>query len=322
MEIKIVDDHRGKGMLPNGTYAKSKGGTEMMADRIQSVVEEMGIADDVNIIHSRVRDIASDKKNFYVIHDTWLDPECEHLKIKENRERFEKIIFVSNHQMHTFNLGLGVPYSESIVMKNAINPISLPPCGKPTDKINLIYHTTPHRGLELLVPAFEHLAEKYKNIHLDVYSSFKIYGWDHRDQKYEGLFDRIKNHPQMTYHGYQPNDVVRDALKRAHIFAYPNIWPETSCIAALEAMSAKCEVVCPNFEALPETTAGFAIEYPMTEDPNDHVSVFVAHLEHSIKNIDSEHTKSKLEVAKFVIDSQYSWENRKDEWKAFLSHFV
>ena len=87
-------------------------------------------------------------------------------------------------------------------------------------------------------------------------------------------------------------------------------------------MSAKCEVVCPNFEALPETTAGFAIEYPMTEDPNDHVSVFVAHLEHSIKNIDSEHTKSKLEVAKYVIDSQYSWENRKDEWKAFLSHFV
>lgn len=302
-------------MTSDGTYADSKGGTEMMAEKIQSALIESGLQDKINIIHSRVRDVDPDKKNLYLVHDTWNDPESEHLKDPELRKRFEKIIFVSNQQLQTFRYGLGVPYSESLVMKNAIEPIELPPCGKPTDKINIIYHTTPHRGLELLVPAFEHLAQKYKNIHLDVYSSFQIYGWDQRDIPYQPVFNRIRNHPQMTYHGFQPNEVVREALKRAHIFAYPNIWAETSCIAAIEAMSAGCDVVCPNFEALAETTSGFATEYQFNEDMQEHLNVFATHLEHSIVNINSEFTKSRLVAAKSVIDAQYDWEAvRKNQW--------
>ena len=104
------------------------------------------------------------------------------------------------------------------------------------DTFNLIYHTTPHRGLEVLVPVIDFLANKGKKIHLDVYSSFKMYGWENRDEPYQKVFDKIKAHDNMTYHGYQPNDVIRKALKKAHMFSYPNIWPETSCIAMIEAM--------------------------------------------------------------------------------------
>ena len=319
MSIRIVDD---VGITSKGTYVKAKGGTEMMADRIESALKEIGLDDKIEVIHSRVREVDPDKKTIYVLHDTWRDPESQHLKREEEKSRFDKIVFVSNQQFQTFNYGLGVKYSESIIMKNAIDPIELPPCGKPKDKVNLIYHTTPHRGLELLVPAFEYLAEKYDNIHLDVYSSFKIYGWDHRDKPFEPLFDRIKQHPQMTYHGYQPNDVVREALKRAHIFAYPNIWPETSCIAALEAMSAGCEVVCPNHEALPETTAGFALDYQYNENKEHHLNDFVYVLEHSINNIDSEYTQAKLRTAKTIIDTQYNWEHRKLEWQHFFESLV
>jgi UDP-glucose:(glucosyl)LPS alpha-1,2-glucosyltransferase len=305
------------GMLSNGTYAKSKGGTEMMADRIEKILEKSGHADKINIIHSRVREIDPDKKNIYIVHDTWRDPECGHLKIVEDRNRFEKIVFVSNQQLQSFHMGLNVPYAESLVMKNAIDPIELTE-EKSSDKINLIYHTTPHRGLELLVPAFEYLSEIHDNIHLDVYSSFKIYGWDQRDLQYQDLFDKIKSHPKMTYHGYQPNEVVREALKKSHIFAYPNIWPETSCIAALEAMSAGCEIVCPNFEALPETTAGFATEYQYSENAQDHLNIFASALDHSIKNINSDQTRGKLQTAKVVIDAQYSWNVREQQWLAFF----
>lgn len=319
MSNAVVDD---MGMLPNGTYAKSKGGTEMMAERIQKILEKSGHQDKINIIHSRVRDVYPDKKNVYIVHDTWRDPECGHLKNAEERKRFEKIIFVSNQQQQSFNLGLNVPYSESLVMKNAIEPIECSLADKPSDRINLIYHTTPHRGLELLVPAFEYLSQLHDNIHLDVYSSFKIYGWDQRDAQYQELFEAIENHPKMTYHGYQPNEVVREALKKAHIFAYPNIWPETSCIAALEAMSAGCEIVCPNFEALPETTAGFAVEYQFNEDPQEHLNMFASALNHSIKNINSSATRGKLETAKVVIDAQYSWNVREQNWLAFFNSIV
>ena len=60
-------------------------------------------------------------------------------------------------------------------MKNAIDPI--PYAEKPKDRINLIYHTTPHRGLNIAVAAMKELAKLHGDkIHLDVYSSFEAYG--------------------------------------------------------------------------------------------------------------------------------------------------
>ena len=122
----------------------------------------------------------------------------------------------------------------------------------------------------------------------------------------------------MTYHGYQPNDVVRKALQEAHIFGYPNIWPETSCIAAIEAMSAGCEVVCPNFAALPETTGSFARMYNFHEDVNEHANIFVNQLYHSINQRLSDYMIAKLDFQKNWVDNFYSWDLRAAEWTAFL----
>jgi len=321
MGLNIIDDTQKVSLGPtdNGTYAKAQGGTEMMAARIDQIIDRAGLSDQVNVIHSRVRHIDSSKKNILVCHDLWNDPESQHLRDPELRKRFEKIVFVSNQQLQTYHLALGVPYGESAVIRNAIDPIELTE-SKPVDRVNLIYHTTPHRGLELLVPCMEMLAEIHgDNIHLDVYSSFNAYGWAERDKPYEGLFQRIKDHPQMTYHGYQPNHIVREALKQAHIFAYPNIWPETSCIAAIEAMSAGCEVVCPNHAALYETTAGFATMYQYDEDQTKHANVFINELNATISHrIHSKHVPEKLEYAKQYIDQLYSWELREHEWNRLL----
>lgn len=306
---------------PDGTYAHigSKGGTEMMAEKIRTRINPE-ILKDFNIIHSRVREenIKQDKKNILVLHDTWDDPESAWLEKKENRSKFTKLIFVSNFQQATFNIGRGVPYSESVVLQNAIDPIPITDEDKKSDTINLIYHTTPHRGLEILVPVFEKLCELHDNIHLDVYSSFKIYGWEARDKNYESTFERIRNHPKMTYHGYQPNDVVREALKKAHIYAYPNIWPETSCISVIEAMSAKCHVVCSNYAALPETCANFATMYGFDEDYNKHANVFANVLNSVIRDYRSEHNQSKLNFQKIYFDNFYNWDYRAAQWEGLL----
>jgi glycosyltransferase involved in cell wall biosynthesis len=293
----------------------------MMAAKILSNVDPK-LLEQVNIIHSRVRPemIHPTKKNILVLHDTWDDPESEHLSFRDSRERFAKLVFVSNYQQATYNIGRGVPYGDGVVIQNAIDPIDVTPEDKESDKIRLIYHTTPHRGLELLVPCVERLAEIHPNIHLDVYSSFNIYGWPGRDEPYKALFERIDNHPNMTYRGFQSNETVREALKKAHIYAYPCIWPETSCISAIEAMSAGCFVVTTTLAALPETTANFASMCSYDENWDKLANRYVNLLNAAI--FDYESVKARLEFQKIYTNGFYNWDLRSAQWNAFLGSIL
>jgi len=302
----------------NGTYEHigSQGGTEqMVAGLKQRIPKEL--LDKFNIICSRVREVDSSKRNILWLHDTFDDPESEHLKDKKSLDRFEKLVFVSNYQQCTYNLGLGVPYDKGIVLQNAIVPIELH--DKPKGVINIIYHTTPHRGLELLIPTVEFLSDKGYDFHLDVYSSFNIYGWPARDEPYKELFERCRNHPKITYHGFQPNSVIREALKKAHIYAYPSIWPETSGISVIEAMSAGCSVVCPTLAALPETCANFGIMYPWTEDNNKHANRFAGLLAMVIRGYWEEHNQARLGFQKNYFNNFYNWDYRSAQWRDFLN---
>tara|TARA_R110000772_G_scaffold53748_2_gene122868 strand:- start:5950 stop:6918 length:969 start_codon:yes stop_codon:yes gene_type:complete len=312
----IQDDEVQSAMNTDGTWNKSQGGTELMNKALYERVDN-DLIEQFNIIKSRVREVSTDKQNILWLHDLWADPEAQHLKDPNSRAQFARLVFVSNWQLGTYNMALGVPFHESIVIKNAIEPI--PYAQKTNDQIRLIYHTTPHRGLQILVPVIEELAKHHGNaIHLDIYSSFEAYGWKERDEPYLDMFERAKEHPNMTYHGFQPNDVVRDALQQAHIYAYPNIWQETSCISVIEAMSAGCEVVCPNLAALPETTAGFASMYQYSEDMNHHANVFANWLHQAIGRHRDDDNQKKLMFAKNYIDNFYNWDLRAAEWTGLL----
>ena len=319
MPLKILDtaeDEFSLGPSEDGTYEEANGGTEMMRNQLYSRVDP-DLLDKFQIICSRVRWVDPKKPTILWCHDTWDDPESQHLKEEERRARFEKFVFVSNYQLSTYNLALQVPYAQSFVMQNAIEPIELKDKNK--DQIKLIYHTTPHRGLNVAVAAIMELAKNYGDkIHFDVFSSFEAYGWKDRDKEFEDLFNNIREHPQMTYHGYQPNEKVREALQEAHIFAYPSIWPETSCIAAIEAMSAGCQIVCPNYAALPETTANFATMYQWSEDIQFHANVFANMLNAAIQNHYDENTQRKLLYQKNYTDNFYNWDLRANQWTGFL----
>ena len=303
----------------NELNKNARGGTELMQERLhRSIPAEL--LSKFQIIPSRVRELDPDKKKILWLHDLPHDPESEHLKDPELRKRFSKIVAVSDWQMQMYNIISGVPYAESFVIKNAIDPI-------PVEKkeyngtVNLIYHTTPHRGLEILIPVFEELSRIHDNIHLDVYSSFSIYGWEERDRQYQQLFDRCRAHPKITYHGAVPNEEIRQALVKSHIFAYPSIWPETSCLAAIEAMSAMNLVVCPNFAALSETCSNFAMMYQFNENKNLHAVQFAHTLDIAIKTVIQNRgtTYPYLDFQKQYFDYFYSWEKRKGEWLALLN---
>lgn len=299
----------------NGVYVKSQGGTETMYNELLARLPQE-LKDKFQIICSRVGDL-EDKQRILWLHDRYEDPANDHLKNSASLDRFEKLVFVSNQQFQTYHQAFDIPYNKSVVLRNAINPIEYKE--KPKDQINLIYHTTPHRGLELLVPAFDFLSKRHENIHLDVYSSFEIYGWADRDKPYEALFDFCRNHPQITYHGFKPNSEVREALQNAHIFAYPSVWPETSCIAAIEAAAAGCAVVAPDYAALPETLLNYGFLYRYNEDMNEHANMFTSVLDSVIKKINTEPVQKHLSTQSAAFNNFYSWDHRVFQWVDFLS---
>ena len=301
----------------NELNVNAMGGTEMMQKALQERLPK-DISDQFQIIPSRVRDIDSNKLPILWLHDLAEDPESQHLRDRESRSRFKRLVFVSHWQFSTYNKVLGVPYNESIVLKNAIDPI--PNHTKPKDgPIRLIYHTTPHRGLDILVAVFEQMAKKWGDrIHLDVYSSFKIYGWEQRDEEFKEVFDRCREHDNITYHGSVPNHEVRKALENSHIFAYPCTWQETSCIAAIEAMSAGCAIVCPSLAALPETTSNFALMYPHDEDKMQHAHMFYQVLDAAIEGFWEEDMQTKLQFQRLYTNTFYGWDLRSQEREGLL----
>jgi UDP-glucose:(glucosyl)LPS alpha-1,2-glucosyltransferase len=247
----------------------SKGGTEMMRQRLVDNVNKDVLAK-VAVHLSRPREVYSDVPNVLWCHDLAEDPENKILR-DGGWNQFQHFVFVSSWQRDQYIVRFGIPYSKCSVISNAVEK-TFAPYKKNMETIRFVYHTTPHRGLELLVPIFDALCRDFDNIHLDVYSGFEIYGWEQRDAAYKDLYKKIEDHPNMTYHGVKSNDEVLKALDNAHIFLYPNIWKETSCIALIEAI--KSQVICihPNYGALPETASNATIMYDWNEDANVHAN--------------------------------------------------
>lgn len=287
-----------------------------------------------NVIRSRVRELCMVKPNILWLHDLPEDPESANLRIESWRKQFSKFVFVSHWQQQRYNLFHGVPFSEGVVIRNAIKPFTRAEIvahrsslQASTPPIRLIYHSTPHRGLGLLTYALDEIEKERPDLDwtLDVYSSFKLYGWPQRDEEYRNLFEHIKKHPRMRYHGTVPNDQIRSALLDSHAFVYPSIWMETSCLCAIEAMAAGCDVIASSLGALPETLAvGGIAPYAYTENPIEHIDVFkrqlIAYLE-KMMTLRSRpaYVSDTLDRASRVNEF-YSWKAVAPLWEELLSH--
>lgn len=300
----------------NEISKNSQGGTELMKRGLAERLPE-GLADEFQIICSRVRDLDPEKIRVYWVHDLPQDPETNHLKDANSRSRFQKIVFCGQWQYQQYQNFLGVPYDPKVaVIETAIDPI--PAKEKSKDEIRLIYTSTPQRGLALLVPVFEKLCEKYDNIVLDVFSSYKIYGWDDADAQFEELYERCRNHPKINYHGFASNDEVRKALQDAHIFAYPSIWQECNSRSLIEAMSAGLLCVHPNRAGLCDTAGGLTFQYQGSDNHQEHANIFYQALDNAINVVHQEQVQDYLKFVKAYADSRYNWTKITQQWTDLL----
>ena len=268
-------------IIKNGVFEKSElakkasGGTEQMGMRlVKNADQSLLKKSDIHLSKVDFSNCQKNKTQILWAHDLANDPDNKILE-NEGWKRFDHFVFVSYWQRDHYVTLYGIPYSKCTVIQNAIELEYSPP-QKDTKEIRFIYHTTPNRGLELVYPIFDALSKEFDNIHLDIYSSFSIYGWNQRDIPYEDLFNKIKNHSHMTYHGAVDNKEILDALQKSHIFLFPSIWKETSCLAMIEAIRSGVLVIHPSYGALPETSANATMMYEYTEDVNKHANLAYA----------------------------------------------
>lgn len=298
------------------------GGTEIMKLAIEKRLPKE-LLDNFQIFVSRVHEPLSDKHiRILWCQDLPGDPASDHLK-NGGWKKFHRIIFATHWQMRGFMEFYDIPWSKCVVIRNGIEPIEFKE--KSRDKIKLIYSSTPHRGLNILYSVFNKLAEEDKDVELDVFSSFKLYGWDERDTPYAELFEKLKEHPQINYHGSVSNEEVRAALQESHILAYPSTWQETSCLCLMEAISAGNMAIHPNYGALFETAANWTYMYQWNEDPNWHASVFYSILRgviEEVRNMPEDQYHGKLMAQKSYFDVFHNVNLLANQWQALLTSML
>jgi hypothetical protein len=260
------------------------------------------------------------KYRILYLHDLPGDPESEHLR-NGGWEKFHVLVFVSNWQQQAYINYYGIPWSKCFVIPNSIVPLEFS-APREDNKIKLIYTSTPHRGLNILYSTFAALAEKHENIELDVYSSFKLYGWEQRDEQHKELFDALRAHPKINYFGTASNEEVRKAVSSAQIFAYPSTWQETSCLCLIEAMSAGLLCVHPNYAALPETSMSMTRMYGYNETPHIHATILYHILDMSIEQFHQDHQLLALQTQSMLANDVYNWERRANDWTALLQNLI
>ena len=313
--LKKVDDDRSRPVSFNDSFG---GGDNQLRFLLKYLPDES--FKDINLIlNSTSHDlIERDKINVLWVHHFVNQKEIKNLGSKDYVDKLDWIVFNSNWNFEKYVYQFKIPESKSIVIRNAIEKIDFEK--KPKDKISLIYHTTPWRGLVHLLKVFKNL--NLENVELNVCSSTIIYGKKFDDQlgkKYENIFNECKNTKNVNYSGFLENKKIIELLKNMHIFSHPSIWPETSCISAIEAMASGCEVVTTNLGALYETCSPFATFVGFDRNFDNLEKRYSKALLKSIKNYWSNENQNKLKLQSEVINATYSWDVRSVEWKNFFN---
>jgi glycosyltransferase involved in cell wall biosynthesis len=274
---------------------------------------------DINLILNNTSDtlIENDKINILWMQHFVNQEEAKNLGNKKYVDKLNYIVFNSHWNFEKYQYQFKVPENKSLVIKNAIEKININE--KPKDKISLIYHTTPWRGLKNLLKIYKNL--NLENVELNVCSSTIIYGKKFDKilgKKYESIFEECKNTKNVNYLGFLDNKKIIEILKKTHIYSFPSIWPETSCISAIEAMAAGCEVVTTNLGALYETCSPFGTFVSFDSNFDNLEKKYEEALLNSINNFWSKENQEKLKLQSEIINITYSWDIRSQEWKKFF----
>ena len=302
-----------------------RGGTELQVELLERYVDKK-LLDQVQITTSVPEKIPlhPTKLNILWQKNSYDQPNlAPWFKDKSNHNKYDWYVFNSHWNYEKFRMYFDVPTEKCIVIKNGVMPIVPRTRHVKGEPIKLIFHPTPWRGLNVILAAMQLV--KNPLISLDVYSSTEVYGdafKQSNDSQYQELYDQAKSLSNVNYIGYKPNEFIKDNLKNYHMFAYPNIWEETSCIAAIEAMAAGLYCITTDYGALFETCAEFAVYVPYEKEFVKLAHTFASVIDAAADQLHDAKLKEHLKFQMDYTNRYYSWDLRAGVWNRFLQGVI
>ena len=239
---------------------------------------------------------------------------------KNNHTKYDWYVFNSHWNYEEYRKCFGIPTDRCHVIKNGVTNFPKSKDYKEGDRLRIIHHNTPWRGLNVLLGAMQYL--EGENIELDVYSSCEVYGDEFKkdnDHNYQELYDQAKELPNVNYIGYRPNDFILKKLPNYHLYVYPSIWEETSCISLLESMAAGLYCVVTNYGALYETGSEFPIYINYETNFNNLAFQFAEAIKVARDTLHEPMIKKHLALQQDFVKRFYCWEKKAFEWTNFLT---
>lgn len=297
-------------------FNKPLGGTELMHNELMRRLN--GNFSDISIFNYPMY-ADTNKKTVYWNQLSYDQQAVNFLTDPNNIKQIDHFVFVSYWQAEMYRKLFPIPTEKINVIKNACIGTKKR-SNTSSQRVKICYTSTPWRGLDVLIEAWNILQPKDAELH--IFSGTKIYGPEfHAQQKqyFNELYTKCKNTPGVIYRDNISNEELRNELHEFDILAYPSTFEETSCISVIEALSTGLRVICSSLGALPETTEGWSRMYNYVDDFNRHAALFAKLLDDEISNIRSGYLDSTLEEQTTIYAPRWSWDIRITEWEQFLN---
>jgi UDP-glucose:(glucosyl)LPS alpha-1,2-glucosyltransferase len=301
---------------------KPLGGTELQYALLHKYVDKK-LLNNFQITTSVPEKIplAKDKINILWEQNSYDQPNIQPwMKDPSNHSKYDWYVFNSHWCAEKYRMFFKLPADKCTVIKNAIEHFPERKVYKKGDPIKLIFHPTPWRGLNVMLGAMQLI--KNKNVTLDVYSSTEVYGTSFKkanDKIYQPLYKQAKKLPNVNYIGYKPNEQIVKNITQYQIFAYPNIWEETSCISAIEAMAAGLHMVTTNYGALYETCSEWPVYVQYSDNYKRLAEAFAYAIDSLTSFLHEDGCQNHLQSQANFYKKFYNWQGRKEDWTNFLT---
>ena len=298
------------------------GGTELQENFLTSFVDKK-ILEQFQICTSVPEKIplSEDKINILWQKNSYDQPNIvPWFKEQSNHQKYDWYVFNSSWNYEKFRYHFNVPTDRCHVIKNGVTNFPQRKVFTKGDRLRMIFHPTPWRGLNVLLATMQLLENE--NIELDVYSSCEIYGKEFKkdnDDKYQDLYDQAKTLKNVNYLGYRSNDFILSKLPYYHMFAYPSIWEETSCISLLESMAAGLYCMTTNYGALFETGAEFPVYVNYETNLVNLAHQFAEGIKICRNTLHEPIIQEHLDEQQKYVKRFYSWDKKALEWTNFLT---